>query len=71
MHWVERIHRLGALAKGLWLVDFDTGDGYLCWAYPEERIEYFHSYESGFKSRRRIKEQDTSLLNSPNKGLTS
>jgi hypothetical protein len=49
--WVERVHRVGGLAKGLWLVDFDTGNGYLCWVYPEERVEHFHSYDSGFKSR--------------------
>jgi hypothetical protein len=49
--WVERIHRVGGLSKGLWLVDFDTGNGYLCWVYPEDRVEYFHSYDSGFKSR--------------------
>jgi hypothetical protein len=54
MQWVEKLHRLGAVAKGLWLVDFDTGSGYLCWAYPEDRIEHFHSYEGGFKNRKKI-----------------
>lgn len=54
MRWVERIHRLGALAKGLWLVDFDTGDGYLCWVYPEDRVEFFHGYDQGFKHRRKL-----------------
>ncbi|MDB5037215.1 MAG: hypothetical protein JWQ35_743 [Bacteriovoracaceae bacterium] len=54
--WVDRIHRLGAVAKGLWLVDFDTGDGYLCWSYPERRVEYFHSYDTGFKNRKKIEE---------------
>ena len=54
LQWVERVHRLGAVAKGLWLVDFDTGRGYLCWAYPEEKIEYFHSYDGGYKTREKI-----------------
>lgn len=54
--WVEKIQRLGALAKGLWLVDFDTGSGYLCWVYPEEKIEYFHSYQSGFRGRKKLTE---------------
>ncbi len=56
--WAQRIHRLGAVAKGLWLVDFDTGKGYLCWAYPEKAIEYFHDYDSGYKNRVKI---DTKL----------
>ncbi|HSH40540.1 MAG TPA: DUF2203 family protein, partial [Arenicellales bacterium] len=29
--WVSKLERLGLVVKGLWLVDFDTGDGYLCW----------------------------------------
>lgn len=56
MQWVERIHRLGGIAKGLWLVDFDTGQGYLCWAYPEEKVEHFHHYDDGFKNREPIEE---------------
>jgi len=59
LQWVEKVHRLGAVAKGLWLVDFDTGSGYLCWAYPEERIEHFHDYEGGFKTRVKIETQDS------------
>ena len=26
-------------------------DGYWCWAYPEEFLGYWHSYEGGFRSR--------------------
>jgi hypothetical protein len=52
--WVERIHRVGAVAKGLWLVDFDTGSGFLCWCYPESRVEHFHPYDSGYKKRKKI-----------------
>lgn len=52
--WVDKVHRLGGYAKDMWLVDFDTGDGYLCWSYPETRIEYFHSYEGGFKTRKKL-----------------
>lgn len=66
--WVKRIHRLGALAKGLWLVDFDTGAGYLCWVYPEERVEYFHSYESGFKGRTKLSDLQSSLFIKPKGG---
>lgn len=26
-------------------------DGYWCWAYPEEALDHWHSYEGGFRSR--------------------
>src|SRR5689334_10434476 len=54
MKWAERIHRLGGVPKGLWLVDFDTGDGYLCWSYPEEKVDHFHTYEGNFKNRTKL-----------------
>jgi len=37
--------------KGLWLVDFDSGDGYWCWSYPEEDLRHWHSYEGGYGER--------------------
>lgn len=49
--WAEAIRELGPDVKGLWLVDFDSGDGYWCWAYPEEDLDHWHSYEGGFGSR--------------------
>lgn len=49
--WVGKMERLGLVVKGLWLVDFDTGDGYLCWKFPELRIGYYHSYHEGYSSR--------------------
>jgi len=36
--WIASITRLGAIPNGLWRVDFDTGEGYLCWRFPELRI---------------------------------
>jgi hypothetical protein len=53
--WVHAIEDLGCEVKGLWLVDFDNGEGYYCWKYPEERLEYFHDYTSGFSGRIKIK----------------
>lgn len=50
-NWHEKIKKLGAVPKGLWLVDFDTGDGYFCWKYPETEIAFWHSYEDGFTKR--------------------
>jgi hypothetical protein len=49
--WAAGVVELGAEVKGLWLVDFDSGDGYWCWAYPEEELSHWHSYEGGFGSR--------------------
>jgi hypothetical protein len=49
--WAEAIRDMGPDVKGLWLVDFDSGDGYWCWAYPEEELTHWHSYEAGFAGR--------------------
>jgi hypothetical protein len=49
--WAESIRDLGADVKGLWLVDFDSGDGYWCWAWPEDRLDHWHGYEAGFAGR--------------------
>lgn len=54
--WMAKMNRLGLIVKGLWLVDFDTGDGLLCWKYPELRIGHYHSYNEGFTSRRPLRE---------------
>ena len=34
--WAEAVRALGLEVKGLWLVDFDNGEGYYCWKYPED-----------------------------------
>ena len=52
--WAQGLHARGLEIKGLWLVDFDNGSGYYCWRHPEERLEFYHSYEDGFGGRMRI-----------------
>ena len=52
--WAHDLMNLGLEIKGLWLVDFDNGSGYYCWQYPEEGLQFFHSYEEGFRGRMRI-----------------
>ena len=54
--WVSKMERLGLVVKGLWLVDFDTGDGFLCWKYPELKIGHYHDYDTGISGRRRLDE---------------
>lgn len=52
--WTRGLQALGVEVKGLWLADFDNGAGYYCWRYPEAGLEYYHSYEEGFRGRIRI-----------------
>lgn len=49
--WQTKVQKLGGLPKGLWIVDFDSGDGYYCWKYPEPTIRYWHRYRDGFTKR--------------------
>ncbi len=49
--WTDTIREMGMDVKGLWLVDFDSGDGYWSWSYPEEELLYWHSYDEGYAGR--------------------
>src|SRR5215470_7038471 len=49
--WAHDVQALGIEVKGPWLVDFDSGAGYYCWKWPENALEYFHTYEEGFAGR--------------------
>lgn len=52
--WAEEMRALGLEAKGIWLVDFDNGEGYYCWCYPEATIAHYHGYDEGFQGRMKI-----------------
>lgn len=56
--WQKKIQRLGGMPKGLWLVDFDSGDGYFCWKYPEPDLMYWHGYSEGYSSRKLISSKE-------------
>ena len=40
-----------AQIKGMWLADFDAGNGYYCWKFPENEIRFWHGYKDGFSGR--------------------
>jgi hypothetical protein len=52
--WASDIQALGVAVKGLWLVDFDNGEGYYCWQHPEPTITHYHGYTEGFAGRMKI-----------------
>lgn len=52
--WSDKIFKLGAEPKGLWLVDFDNGAGCYCWRHPEDEVCFYHTYEGGFNARQPI-----------------
>lgn len=52
--WASDIEALGVHVKGLWLVDFDNGDGYYCWQHPEPAVSHYHGYTDGFAGRMKI-----------------
>lgn len=49
--WSAEIETLGCQVKGPWLVDWDSGDGFYCWRYPEPSLAHFHGYDEGFSGR--------------------
>ena len=55
-HWAETVFKLGALPKQPFTVDFDNGQDYFCWEYPEKNIIYRHGYHDGYMGRHRIEE---------------
>ena len=53
--WATAVKALRVEVKGLWVADFDSGDGYYyCWKLGEDDIEHFHHYDTGFAGRRPI-----------------
>lgn len=49
--WGHKVMGLGAIPKGIWLVDFDNGQGYYCWRYGDQEHLYAHGYHDGFAGR--------------------
>ncbi len=52
--WKNKMEQLGLSTHSLWVVEFDVGDGYLCWRYPELSINHFRGYDAPLSARRRL-----------------
>lgn len=59
--WQGKMEKLGLKTKGLWIADFDSGDGYFCWKYPEEKVNFWHQYQDGFGGRIKIDREQIAL----------
>ncbi len=53
--WQTKLTKLGIKTNGLYVADFDNGNGYFCWKYPENVIKYEHKYNEGFRGRVEVK----------------
>jgi hypothetical protein len=49
--WAREVTSIGCEVKGVFLVDWDSGDGYYCWRFPEQAISFFHTYDECFEGR--------------------
>lgn len=44
--WSIKVSKLGCEPRGVWLVDFDAGDGWFTWRLGDESVAFFHSHEA-------------------------
>jgi len=49
--WKNKVELLGAQVCGLWVVEFDVGDGAICWRHPELSLHYFRPAGAVFSER--------------------
>ncbi|RHX86085.1 DUF2203 domain-containing protein [Leptospira stimsonii] len=56
--WSSKVQDYGIEVKGLWLIDFDHGNGYYCWHLGEEDLLFEHGYEEGFAGRKLIEREN-------------
>lgn len=41
--WIRRISQLGCEPRGIWLVDFNAGEGWYSWRYGDDSLNFFNS----------------------------
>ena len=49
--WKAKVEKLGAQVNGLWVIEFDMGEGYLSWRYPELSLVFFRPQGANFIQR--------------------
>jgi hypothetical protein len=49
--WQDKVQKLGALPLSLGSVEFDTGDGFFSWKYPETEIKFWRAYADSHLGR--------------------
>jgi len=54
--WRTKIQLLGAHVSGLWMVEFDVGEGCLAWRYPELSLNYFQARGASFSERVKLRD---------------
>lgn len=55
-YWADTIRKLGPVPKQPFTVDFNSGNDYFCWEYPEQNIYFRHGYNAGYAGRQPIEE---------------
>ena len=54
--WRAKIKRVGALPVGLWVVDFDVGEGSLNWQFPELSLAFFRPNDAPRAGRIKLRD---------------
>lgn len=52
--WRAKIELLGATVPGLWVVEFNVGEGWLSWRYPELSLSSFRPTGAKLSDRRSL-----------------
>ena len=52
--WKAKLEKLGASVKGLWVVEFNVGEGVISWRYPELGLHYFRKNGADLASRAKL-----------------
>lgn len=54
--WKTKMEGLGVSANNLWQVQFNVGDGFLCWQFPELVISHFLPKGEDWQDKVKLKE---------------
>lgn len=54
--WRTKVQQLGAQVAGLWVVEFNVGEGWLSWRHPELSLSYFRENGADFSDRSSVKD---------------